>query len=103
MSQFAALMRRVAALRRAESDPVRAEWFVGYVRGLRRAHYGENFGSPGEHEMWMAATESDDPRRAALGCGYHAGLAHKQTMQFDRNKALDELVEASERVGGYDL
>ena len=30
-------------------------------------------------------------------------LAHQQTMQFDRKKALDELVEASEDVGGYDL
>jgi excisionase family DNA binding protein len=30
-------------------------------------------------------------------------LAHKQTMHHDRKKALDELVKASEDVGGYDL
>jgi excisionase family DNA binding protein len=30
-------------------------------------------------------------------------LAHKQTMHVKRKKALDELVEASEDVGGYDL
>lgn len=74
MSKFASLMRRADTLRRVESDPVRAEWFVGYMRGLRRAHHGENFGSRAEHEMWLAAAESDDPTRAALGRGYIAGL-----------------------------
>ena len=30
-------------------------------------------------------------------------LAHKRTMQIGRDKALDELVKASEDIGGYDL
>lgn len=30
-------------------------------------------------------------------------LAHKQTMQIARKQALDDLVKASEDVGGYDL
>ena len=47
-------MRRADMLKRAESDPVRYEWFVGYMRGLRRAERGEDFGSSGEHEMWLA-------------------------------------------------
>lgn len=74
MTAFASLMRRADTLRRVESDPIRAEWFVGYMRGLRRAHHGERFGSQAEHQMWLAAAESTDPMRAALGRGYAAGF-----------------------------
>lgn len=44
------------------------------MRGLRRAHHGERFGSEAEHGLWLAAANSDDPMRAALGRGYMAGL-----------------------------
>lgn len=74
MSAFASLVRRADTLRRAEPDPIRAEWYAGYMRGLRRAHHGERFGSETEHNLWMSASTSDDPMRAALGRGYHAGL-----------------------------
>lgn len=78
MSNFASLMRRADTLRRLEPDGwegvLRGDWWVGYMRGLRRAHHGERFGSQSEHEMWLAAAESDDPKRAALGRGYRAGL-----------------------------
>ena len=74
MSKFASLMRRADTLRRVESDPVRAEWWAGYVRGLRRAHNGERFGTQAEHDLWMAAADSTDPSRAALGRGYRVGL-----------------------------
>lgn len=67
-------MRRADTLRRVESDPLRSEWWVGYMRGLRRAHHGERFGSQAEHEMWLAAADSTDPKRSALGQGYRAGL-----------------------------
>lgn len=74
MTTFASLMRRADTLRRGAAEPGRAEWWAGYMRGLRRAHHGERFGSSAEHEMWLAAVESDDPMRAALGRGYRAGL-----------------------------
>lgn len=74
MSKFASLMRRADTLRRVESDLIRSQWWVGYMRGLRRAHHGERFGSHAEHEMWLAAIESSDPQRAALGRGYRAGM-----------------------------
>lgn len=74
MSNFASLMRRADTLRRVEPDPIRAEWYHGYMRGLRRAHHGERFGTVTEHEMWLAASKSTDPMRAALGRGYAAGL-----------------------------
>lgn len=74
MSNFASLMRRADTLRRAESDPLISEWWAGYMRGLRRAHHGERFGSAAEHDLWVSAAESTDPRRAALGRGYRTGL-----------------------------
>lgn len=74
MSGFASLLRRADTLRRVEPDPIRAEWWAGYKRGLRRAHHGELFGTEAEHQLWSSASESSDPMRAALGRGYRAGL-----------------------------
>ena len=74
MSAFASLMRRADMLQRVEPDPARAEWYAGYMRGLRRAHHGERFGTEAEHELWLSASESTDQMRAALGRGYLAGL-----------------------------
>jgi hypothetical protein len=45
------------------------------MRGLRRAHHGESFGTGAEHALWLSASESPDQQRAALGNGYRAGLA----------------------------
>lgn len=67
-------MRRADDMLRAEFDPAKAEWWRGYMRGLRRAHHGERFGSEAEHQTWLAAADSDDPLRASLGRGYAAGL-----------------------------
>ena len=38
-------------------EPDRAEYWTGYQRGLRRAFHGENFGTPAEHDLWLAAVE----------------------------------------------
>lgn len=74
MTAFATLLRRADTLRRHETDPLVQEWWAGHIRGLRRAHHGESFGSPAEHELFLAAAESPDLMRAALGRGYAAGL-----------------------------
>ena len=74
MTPFTTLMRRADTLRRFESDPVRGAWWTGYMRGLRRAHHGQSFGTGAEHMLFMSAANSDDATRAALGRGYRAGL-----------------------------
>lgn len=84
MSTFVSLMRRADTMRRAENDPERADWWAGYIRGLRRAHHGEQFGTQSEHEMWMSLglvtgnmtskQAVHSASRAALGRGYRAGL-----------------------------
>lgn len=72
MSQFQTLMRRADTLRRHDRD--NDPWWTGYIRGLRRAHHGAAFGTAAEHELFLAAADSDDPNRSALGRGYRAGL-----------------------------
>ena len=67
-------MRRADTLRRVEPDPIKTEWWTGYMRGLRRAHHGERFGTQAEHELWLSAIDSPDELRAALVRGYSAGL-----------------------------
>ena len=77
MSNFASLMRRADTLRRLCNDPqnpLESDWWAGYMRGLRRAHHGERFGTQAEHDLWLSAIESTAPQRAALGRGYRAGL-----------------------------
>jgi len=74
MNQFQSLMRRADTLRRLDDDPANSSWWTGYMRGLRRAHHGVRFGTEAEHDLWLSASESADPCRAALGRGYRAGL-----------------------------
>ena len=45
MSNFSSLMRRADTIRRFETDPLIETWWAGYMRGLRRAHHGETFGT----------------------------------------------------------
>ncbi len=74
MTPFTSLMRRADTLRRLDSDPVRSAWWAGYMRGLRRAHHGQSFGTDAEHALFVSAENSEDATRAALGRGYLAGL-----------------------------
>lgn len=74
MSTFQSLMRRADTLKRLEHDYLRSYWWAGYIRGLRRAHHGERYGTNAEHDLYHSAAESLDPARASLGRGYRAGL-----------------------------
>lgn len=74
MSNYQSLMRRADTLRKFENDPINESWWAGYMRGLRRAHHGEIFGTQAEHELWLSAIDSPDEMRSALGRGYRAGL-----------------------------
>jgi len=69
---FESEMRRADVMKKAE--PERAEYWAGYQRGLRRAHHGENFGDPGEHEKWLSLIDDEDEARRQRGEGYRDGL-----------------------------
>lgn len=51
-----------------------SEFWAGYVRGLRRNHHGEKFGTAEEHALWMSAADSSDQSRKMRGLGYRAGF-----------------------------
>jgi hypothetical protein len=59
----------------AKTDTDRAEYWLGFRRGLRRAYYGKVFGSDAEHAWWLAMADSIDRYHAECGRGYRDGLA----------------------------
>jgi hypothetical protein len=63
---------------RGLADPMMAEYWAGYIRGLRRAYHGEKFGTAEEHEKWLSAANSRDESRKQRGRGYKDGLTFKK-------------------------
>jgi hypothetical protein len=53
------------------------DYAMGYLRGWRRHHHGENVDSPGEHARWMSFGLDGDPR-VDLGRGYRDGVAGRE-------------------------
>jgi hypothetical protein len=72
--KFKSEMRRAETMR-GLADPMMAEYWAGYIRGLRRAYHGEKFGTDEEHEKWLSAANSRDESRKQRGRGYKYGLA----------------------------
>jgi hypothetical protein len=68
------LLRSEETTRLNEPDTGDSPWWTGYMRGLRRASQGESFGTQAEHELLIAAADSTDASRSAIGNGYKAGL-----------------------------
>ena len=73
-AKFQSEMHRAAAMRRLATDPTEANYYAGYIRGLRRRYHGERFGTEEEHTLWMSLADNDDAARAAQGRGYREGL-----------------------------
>ena len=71
MKNFESLMRQAHTLQAITPDPEKQDWYVGYMRGLRRAHHGEAFGTQEEHERYLALRQD----RQSVGDGYRRGLA----------------------------
>lgn len=71
--KFTSEIRRAETMR-GLSDLMMAEYWAGYIRGLRRMYHGEKFGTNDEHEQWLSAANSRDESRKQLGRGYKDGL-----------------------------
>lgn len=52
----------------------RAEYWLGYERGLIRGHRGDRFGSDQEHELWLTLAAERNPALRERGQGYRDGL-----------------------------
>lgn len=66
---------RLAKSLRRRSDEELAEFWRGYIVGLRRLHLGENFGTETEHARRLSIPP-DEPKtfRRQYGHGYRAGF-----------------------------
>ena len=73
--QFQSEMRRAKLKQEMAQEPFQADYWSGYIRGLRRNHHGMKFGTPEEHQLWLTLADSDDQSHAAKGRGYRDGLA----------------------------
>lgn len=71
-SLFEALAGKASVM---QSIGDRPDYWAGYARGLRRAYHGEQFGDPGEHEIWLALSDRPDQASQGRGQGYRDGLA----------------------------
>jgi len=76
-----------------------AEFWAGYVRGLRRFHHGKRFGTDREHAVWLGIAPDDPDRgRRARGEGYRLGFAGKDPYEvitlLDSYLSTRELAEA---------
>jgi len=92
--KFKSEMRRAEAMRR-QADPMMAEYWAGYIRGLRRAYHGENFGTAEEHASWLAAANSRDESRKQRGRGYADGMAFDEvSSRMGRPPMSDESTES---------
>jgi hypothetical protein len=72
--RFRAEMKTADTLRRHADDPLEADYYAGFIRGLRRSFHGDVFGTAQEHESWMAAADDTDESRAKMGQGYRAAI-----------------------------
>lgn len=58
------------------------DYYIGYTRGLRRAHFGEMFGTEEAENLWYNIPENDaDIFRRMRGCGYRDGYKGKKPKQ----------------------
>jgi len=70
---FVREMVKAMIFARLRKDPY---YWEGYQRGLRRAYYGEIFGTEEEHNLWLALADDEvDETRRERGRGYRDGLA----------------------------
>lgn len=59
----------------SEIEPKRVHYWEGYVRGLRRARYGLQAGTPADqHEKWLGLANDPEPGRRQSGQGYRDAL-----------------------------
>jgi hypothetical protein len=65
-------MLRAKAIR--QRDPDKAEYYAGYMSGLRRAYNGGGFGVDREHNRLLKLIYNTNAKQHARGQGYRDGL-----------------------------
>lgn len=99
-AKFKTMMLRADTLRGVAISPDDVEFWAGYMRGLRKLHHGDSFGTDQEHETWFTIpADMPDLQRRARGEGYRAGFSGLDPVELFRamNEAMSskELAEAA--------
>jgi len=72
--ELKALLHLAESLRRVETDPLRQAYWFGYLRGIRRAIAGEEYGTTEGHKRLHDIPEDEaDRERREIGRGYRDG------------------------------
>jgi hypothetical protein len=82
-----------------------AEFWAGYMRGLRRLQHGGSFGTEAEHELWHGLPNDEpDLTRRARGEGYLAGFAGRDPVELfrDMNENYLSAKQLAEACGTVD-
>jgi len=80
--KFRLLMKMAKSLQSVDAD--RADYWIGFQRGVRRAYHGDNFGTEEEHQKYMNCRDGE--YRLQLQTGYRAGFYHDQLKGNDIQK-----------------
>lgn len=73
------LLHLAESLRRVETDPLRQAYWFGYLRGIRRAIAGEEYGTIAGHRLLYDISEDEsDEKRREIGRGYREGYRGKR-------------------------
>ncbi|MFB3901921.1 MAG: hypothetical protein ACE15E_00570 [Acidobacteriota bacterium] len=75
---FESRMSFATAMNRLQ--PERADYWAGYMRGLRRAFHGRAFGTDAEHRLWLSLIGREDSQGRERGLGYRDGLTGKEVL-----------------------
>ena len=93
--KFKSEMRRAKTMQETSGDPMRSEYWAGYMRGLRRAYHGEDFGTEAENTRWLSCINDKDEQHKQRGQGYHDGLAFEEiSSRMGRPPMSDESTES---------
>ena len=84
---FRSEMRRAEIMRRT-LDRDRANYWAGYIRGLRRLYHGENFGTPEEHTFWLLLVVRPDRMLQQRGQGYRDGFEFDEANLAGANRYI---------------
>lgn len=100
-SVFEREMKR--AQQQKNNEPDRGDYWMGYMRGMRRRHHGPDFSTDEEHQLWLSASGDAKRRQRSAGyrdgyygpCDFSADIAGAiRTLQDWRDWTVDDLAAA---------
>lgn len=100
-SECAKYMSAAKAWSSRVSGVPEGDLWVGYIRGLRRARWGSQFGTDEEHALWLdCSKEKRDQQRRYRGLGYKVGLAGTSfTAAMEEFREIIARTEAASSLG----